>query len=171
MNPVLLFPLFSDKYIKILLKEPTVKFENKTKTKRYQKLISHKGTKNMRKRLSSAILSFFLPVALNDATTPEKERHKVKKLYSMMIDVVNGYPVNIKKQRYFIRLYGLKHTFYEKIRLETLLYCSRSTSKSLLHETAKICYVPYMVTKQGCVAALSTKFATDTGCTTLSHTI
>ncbi|KAI8876579.1 hypothetical protein K501DRAFT_298739 [Backusella circina FSU 941] len=31
---------------------------------------------------------------VNDATTPEKERHDVKKIYSMMIDVMNGYPAN-----------------------------------------------------------------------------
>ncbi|KAG0783374.1 hypothetical protein G6F22_008709 [Rhizopus arrhizus] len=38
---------------------------------------------------------------VNDATTPEKERRDVKKLYSMMIDVMNGYPANVKKQIFF----------------------------------------------------------------------
>lgn len=36
---------------------------------------------------------------VNDATTPEKERCEVKKLYSMMIDVMNGYPANAKKKK------------------------------------------------------------------------
>ena len=43
---------------------------------------------------------------VNDATTPEKERRDVKKLYSMMIDVMNGYPANVKKQIFFKRFYG-----------------------------------------------------------------
>ena len=43
---------------------------------------------------------------VNDAATPEKERHDVKKLYSMMIDVMNGYPANVKKQIFCIRFYG-----------------------------------------------------------------
>ncbi|PHZ12282.1 uncharacterized protein RHIMIDRAFT_142710 [Rhizopus microsporus ATCC 52813] len=40
---------------------------------------------------------------VNDATTPEKERRDAKKLYSMMIDVMNRYPVNVKKQIFCIR--------------------------------------------------------------------
>ncbi|KAG1534741.1 hypothetical protein G6F46_006687 [Rhizopus delemar] len=43
---------------------------------------------------------------VNDATTPEKERCDVKKLYSMMIDVMNGYPTKVKKQIFCIRFYG-----------------------------------------------------------------
>ncbi|KAG1151266.1 hypothetical protein G6F37_004810 [Rhizopus arrhizus] len=39
---------------------------------------------------------------VNDTSTPEKERRDVKKLYSMMIDVMNGYPANVKKQIFCI---------------------------------------------------------------------
>ncbi|KAI9004819.1 hypothetical protein CLU79DRAFT_806486 [Phycomyces nitens] len=42
----------------------------------------------------------------HDATTTEKERCDVKKLYRMMIDVMNGYPSNVKKQIFCIRFYG-----------------------------------------------------------------
>lgn len=51
---------------------------------------------------------------VNDATTPEKERCEVKKLYSMMIDVMNGYPANAKKKIFCIRFYE-NTTFFEEL--------------------------------------------------------
>lgn len=42
----------------------------------------------------------------HDATTTEKERRDVKKLYSMMIGVMNGYPSNVKKKIFCITFYG-----------------------------------------------------------------
>ncbi|KAG1047790.1 hypothetical protein G6F43_009784 [Rhizopus delemar] len=52
---------------------------------------------------------------VNDATTPEKERCDVKKLYSMMIDVMNGYPAKVKKQIFCISTKIENTMFFEEL--------------------------------------------------------
>jgi hypothetical protein len=65
---------------------------------------------------------------VNDATTPEKGQRDVKKLYSMMIDVMNGYPANFKKQIFCIRFCGsppspaIEYSYTNSTKIENTMF-------------------------------------------------
>lgn len=42
----------------------------------------------------------------NDRTSVQKERHDIQKLYTMIADMLNGYPSGIKNQVFCLRYYG-----------------------------------------------------------------